>query len=82
MKHNVQITIDGVTSDLPVLEASVGLDVVDVRSLIQKGLYTYDPGFLSTAACESAITSIDGDAGVLTYRGYPIEQLADQAEHL
>jgi len=82
MKHTVQITIDGVTSDLPVLEASVGLDVVDVRSLIQKGLYTYDPGFLSTAACDSAITYIDGDAGVLTYRGYPIEQLADQAEHL
>lgn len=82
MKHTVQITIDGVTTELPVLEATVGLDVVDVRSLIQQGLYTYDPGFLSTAACDSAITYIDGDAGILTYRGYPIEQLADQSEHL
>lgn len=69
MKHTVQITIDGVTTELPVLEATVGLDVVDVRSLIQQGLYTYDPGFLSTAACDSAITYIDGDAGILTYRG-------------
>ncbi|MDG1114645.1 MAG: citrate synthase [Pseudomonadales bacterium] len=82
MKHTVQITIDGKTTDLPVLEATVGLDVVDVRSLIGQGVYTYDPGFLSTAACDSSITYIDGDAGVLTYCGYPIEQLADHSEHL
>ncbi|MBT3644061.1 MAG: citrate synthase [Gammaproteobacteria bacterium] len=82
MKHTVQITIDGKTTDLPVLEATQGLDVVDVRSLIGQGVYTYDPGFLSTAACDSAITYIDGDAGVLTYCGYPIEQLADHSEHL
>ncbi|MDA0827606.1 MAG: citrate synthase [Proteobacteria bacterium] len=82
MKHTVQITIDGKTTDLPVLEATAGLDVVDVRSLISQGVYTYDPGFLSTAACDSTITYIDGDAGILTYRGYPIEQLADHSEHL
>ena len=82
MKHTVQITIDGKTTDLPVLEATAGLDVVDVRSLISQGVYTYDPGFLSTAACDSTITYIDGDAGILTYCGYPIEQLADHSEHL
>ena len=82
MKHTVQIIIDGKTTDLPVLEATAGLDVVDVRSLISQGVYTYDPGFLSTAACDSSITYIDGDAGVLTYRGYPIEQLAAHSEHL
>ena len=82
MKHTVQITIDGKTTDLPVLEATAGLDVVDVRSLISQGVYTYDPGFLSTAACDSTITYIDGYAGILTYCGYPIEQLADHSEHL
>ena len=82
MKHTVQITIDGKTTDLPVLEATAGLDVVDVRSLISQGVYTYDPGFLSTAACDSTITYIDGDAGILTYSGYPIEQLVDHSEHL
>ncbi len=82
MKHTVQMIIDGQTIDLPVLEATQGLDVVDVRSLISQGVYTFDPGFLSTAACDSAITYIDGDAGILTYRGYPIEQLAEHSEHL
>ncbi len=82
LKHTVQMIIDGQTIDLPVLEATQGLDVVDVRSLISQGVYTFDPGFLSTAACDSAITYIDGDAGILTYRGYPIEQLAEHSEHL
>ena len=82
MKHDVSITIDGKNVALPVLEASAGLDVVDVRGLINEGLFTFDPGFLSTASCESKITYIDGDAGVLTYRGYPIEALANGAEHL
>ena len=82
MKHTVQMIIDGQTIDLPVLEATQGLDVVDVRSLISQGVYTFDPGFLSTAACDSGITYIDGDAGILTYRGYPIEQLAEHSEHL
>ena len=82
MTQKVQIIIDGKTVDLPVLEASNGLNVVDVRELISEGIYTYDPGFLSTAACDSSVTYIDGDNGVLLYRGYPIEQLANQSSHL
>ena len=74
MKHDVSITIDGKNVALRVLEASAGLDVVDVRGLINEGLFTFDPGFLSTASCESKITYIDGDAGVLTYRGYVFDK--------
>ncbi len=82
MTQKIQIIIDGKTVDLPVLEASEGRNVVDVRGLINEGIYTYDPGFLSTAACDSEITYIDGDEGVLIYRGYPIEQLAEKSSHL
>jgi citrate synthase len=82
MTQKVQIIIDGKTVDLPVLEATEGRNVVDVRGLINEGIYTYDPGFLSTAACDSEITYIDGDEGVLMYRGYPIEQLAEKSSHL
>ena len=82
MTQKVQITIDGKTVDLPVLEANEGLNVVDVRGLIGEGIFTYDPGFLSTASCDSAVTYIDGDAGILLYRGYPIEQLAANSSHL
>ncbi|MBJ37841.1 MAG: citrate (Si)-synthase [Gammaproteobacteria bacterium] len=82
MTENVRITIDDKTVDLPVLEASEGANVVDVRSLIAEGIYTYDPGFLSTAACDSRVTYIDGDAGILLYRGYPIEQLAERSNHM
>ena len=64
--------------DFPVLGGSVGPEVIDVRSLYGKtGKFTYDPGFMSTASCRSAITFIDGDEGILMYRGYPIEQLAE-----
>jgi len=63
---------------LPVLKGNLGPDAVDVRSLLDRqGLLTYDPGFRSTASCQSAITYIDGDMGQLLYRGYPIEQLAE-----
>jgi citrate synthase len=82
MTQKVSITIDGKTTELPVLEASAGNNVIDVRGLIKEGMFTYDPGFLSTASCDSAVTYIDGDAGVLMYRGYPIEQLAQQSGHL
>jgi citrate synthase len=82
MTQKVEITIDGKTVDLPVLEATEGLNVVDVRGLIAEGVFTFDPGFLSTAACESRITYIDGDKGILMYRGYPIEQLADNSSHM
>lgn len=68
---------------LPVLRGTVGPDVVDVRKLYgDADLFTYDPSFTSTASCESQITFVDGDAGVLLYRGYPIEQLADSSSFL
>ena len=66
--------------DYPVLSGSTGPDVVDIRKLYaQTGAFTYDPGFTSTASCESKITYIDGDAGVLLHRGYPIDQLAENS---
>jgi citrate synthase len=69
--------------ELPVYQGSIGPDVVDIRKLYgQTGLFTYDPGFLSTASCQSAITYIDGDKGELLYRGHPIEQLATQCDFL
>ncbi len=69
--------------DLPVYQGSIGPDVIDIRKLYgQTGMFTYDPGFLSTASCQSAITYIDGDKGELLYRGYPIEQLAAQCDFL
>ena len=69
--------------DLPVYQGSVGPDVIDIRKLYgQTGMFTYDPGFLSTASCQSAITYIDGDKGELLYRGYPIEQLATKCDYL
>ncbi len=77
-----QLTIDGKTFDLPILSGTTGPDVIDVRSLVSQGYFTFDPGFMSTAACESAITYIDGDNGVLLHRGYPIEQLAEHSDFL
>jgi len=68
--------------ELPVLEGSIGPDVIDVRSLVSRGVFTYDPGFMSTASTESSITYIDGDEGVLLHRGYPIDQLADHSDYL
>jgi citrate synthase len=69
--------------ELPIYKGSIGPDVIDIRKLYaQTGKFTYDPGFLSTAACESTITFIDGDKGELLYRGYPIEQLAQNCDFL
>ena len=68
--------------DLPLHGGSEGPDVMDVSPLGAQGHFTYDPGFASTASCESSITYIDGDAGVLLHRGYPIEQLAEHSDHL
>ncbi len=69
--------------ELPVYQGNVGPDVIDIRKLYaQTGMFTYDPGFLSTASCQSAITYIDGDKGELLYRGYPIEQLATQCDYM
>jgi citrate synthase len=69
--------------DFPVLGGTVGPEVIDVRALYAKtGMFTYDPGFMSTASCRSNITYIDGDQGILQYRGYPIEQLAEACDFL
>ena len=68
--------------DLPLVSGTLGPDVIDIASLTARGYFTYDPGFVSTASCDSAITYIDGDAGVLLHRGYPIEQLAEHSDHL
>ncbi|MFM2356137.1 MAG: hypothetical protein RLZZ528_1873 [Pseudomonadota bacterium] len=77
------LTLDGKQIDLPVYSPSVGPDVIDIRKLYgEAGVFTYDPGFTSTAACDSTITYIDGDKGELLYRGYPIEQLADKSSYL
>jgi citrate synthase len=73
----------GKTVKLPVLGGTIGPNVVDIRKLYaETGCFTYDPGFTSTAACESTITYIDGDAGVLTHRGYPIDQLAEKSDFM
>ena len=84
MEKNATLKLpDGKTLEFPVLGGSIGPQVVDIRTLYGKsGMFTYDPGFLSTASCSSNITYIDGDAGVLLYRGYPIEQLAQQCDFL
>ncbi len=77
------LTVDGKTIELPVLGGSVGPAVIDVRKLYaQTGHFTFDPGFTSTAACESDITYIDGDAGQLLYRGYSIDELAEKSHFL
>ncbi|SCU75195.1 citrate synthase [Cupriavidus necator] len=69
--------------ELPIYTGTVGPDVIDIRKLYgQTGKFTYDPGFMSTASCNSKITYIDGDKGELLYRGYPIEQLAQKCDHL
>ncbi|RPH45186.1 MAG: citrate (Si)-synthase [Burkholderiales bacterium] len=75
---------DGTPSvDFPIYEGTVGPDVIDIRKLYgQTGKFTFDPGFMSTAACDSKITYIDGDKGELLYRGYPIEQLATNCDYL
>ena len=77
------LTIDGQTYDLPILTPTAGPDVIDIRKLYaQAGVFTYDPGFTSTASTESTITFIDGDKGELQHRGYPIDQLAEHSHYL
>ncbi len=76
------LQIDGQSIELPVLSGTAGYDVIDVRTLGKHGYFTFDPGFLATGACESKITYIDGEQGVLLHRGYPIDQLATHADYL
>ncbi len=72
------VLIDGARYDLPIKKGTIGPDVIDINTFYQEtGCFTYDPGFTSTASCESKITFIDGDKGILLYRGYPIDQLAE-----
>jgi citrate synthase len=73
---------DGRSLELPILSGTLGSDVIDIRALGKLGVFTYDPAFFSTSSCTSSITFIDGDAGLLYYRGYPIEQLAKNSDFL
>jgi len=83
MAGSSTISVDGKDVACPVLSGTTGPDVIDIRKMYaQTGMFTYDPGFTSTASCESAITYIDGDAGVLLHRGYPIDQLAEQSSFM
>ncbi len=83
MADTAKFTIGDKSVDLPVLKGTVGPDVVDIRKLYaQSDVFTFDPGYTSTASCESKITFIDGDEGILLHRGYPIEQLAEQSTFL
>ncbi|EAR59445.1 citrate synthase, partial [Neptuniibacter caesariensis] len=79
-----RLTVDGLdeTIELPVYSGTLGPDVIDVRPLTGKGLFTYDPGFVSTAACDSGITFIDGGKGVLLHGGYPIDELAEKSDYM
>ncbi|MEY1425252.1 citrate synthase [Morganella morganii] len=78
-----ELTLNGVrVTDLDILSPTLGQPVVDVRTLGGKGYYTFDPGFTSTASCESKITYIDGDEGILLHRGFPIEELAMKSDYL
>ena len=82
-KKTATLSIDGKSYDMPVLTPTAGPEVIDIRKLYaQADVFTYDPGFTSTASCESKITYIDGDEGILMYRGYPIEQLAEHGDFL
>lgn len=80
--RKAQLLIDNKTIDLDVFSGTMGPDVIDVSPLVKNDYFTYDPGFMSTAACESKITYIDGDQGILLYRGYPIDQLATKSNYL
>ncbi|EQB03247.1 citrate synthase [Sphingobium wenxiniae] len=80
---NATLTVGGETKDYAVMDGTVGPQVIDVRKLYaDTGMFTYDPGFTSTASCDSGLTYIDGDEGVLLHRGYPIGQLAEQSSFM
>ena len=82
-ERTATLTVDGQSYELPMRTGSTGPDVIDIASLYKlSGMFTYDPGFTSTASCFSDITYIDGDKGELLYRGYPIDQLAEKSHYL
>ena len=73
-ESKASLSIDGKEiAELPILKGTAGTDVIDIRTLGSHGYFTYDPGFLATASCESSITFIDGGKGILRHRGYPID---------
>ena len=80
--RKAKLIIDGKEIDLPIIEGTMGTPSIDIRTLSQEGLYTFDPGYISTASCSSAITFVDGLNSQLLYRGYPIEQLAEKCDFL
>lgn len=80
--NKAKLTIGETSVDLDVLSPTLGSKVIDIRTLGSKGYYTYDPGFTSTASCESKITYIDGNNGILLHRGFPIGQLATESTYL
>ncbi len=83
MNDSAKLTVAGADHDFKIVSGSVGPQVVDIRKLYaQTGLFTFDPGFTSTASCESGLTYIDGDEGILLHRGYPIGQLAEQSSFM
>lgn len=82
-QNSVQLIYNGKTIDLPLLQGICGPQVIDIRNLYNEtGLFTFDPGFTATASCESKITYIDGEKGILLYRGYPIQQLAEKSNFM
>ncbi len=83
MNQSAKLALGDKSAELTLRSGTIGPDVVDIASLYKNtGLFTYDPGFTSTASCESKITYIDGDEGVLLHRGYPIDQLAERGDFL
>jgi citrate synthase len=83
LKGTAKLEFEGTTVEMPVYSGATGPDVIDIRKLYgATGAFTYDPGFTSTASCESQITFIDGDEGILLHRGYPIDQLANRSNFL
>jgi citrate synthase len=81
-KATITFDNDATPIELPILSGTLGNDVIDIRNLGKHGIFTYDPGFMATASCNSGITFIDGEKGLLYYRGYPIEQLAEHCDFL
>src|ERR1700744_4472960 len=82
-KYELKNLTTGKTSTLDAISGTLGPDVINISTLNKdQGIFTFDPGFMATASCESKITYIDGDAGVLLYRGYPVDQLAEHSNFL
>ena len=79
---NAVLQLDGKEIELPIYSGTLGPDVIDVKDVLAAGHFTFDPGFMATASCESKITFIDGNKGILLHRGYPIDQLATKADYL